>query len=1301
MDDILMLLCEILYRRRKITENLGLFKTENVGPKKLLFSNMKELELLKKCSYLWWHRIFECPANKMFSARSILRYYDIPPPRGRPKKKFVKPYGPPGQGGIPTYKDPEWLTSLEEVKKAQSLEKDDRKNLLVEMIPSDQEDELEAMETDEDDSDHSKENVNVNISKNKSDKKSKKSSEPEKKRRRIILHSGSEESGDEFNPGKNEESSDDESSGTDSEDMSDLGSDSENDSPVKKQKNNKRKQPGSDKPKQSGSNKLANKFTFSVKSTPSSNKDSLSASPAPSKTPIRTPSTPKVSENTKSKLSLFSAKDTPTKTKEDGEGDWAHTRLAWLKPDAIRDIERKRPDHPEYNPRTLFVPDDHRNSSTPGMRQWWDLKMNHFDTVLFFKVGKFYELYHMDAVTGVNELGLTYMKGDFAHSGFPEIAYGRFSANLLDKGYKVARVEQVETPDMMEKRCKQMARPTKFDKALKREVCQVSSKGTRVYGVLDGEATESSSQYLFAITERRLEGAGEGRQYGVAFIDTSIGTFHLGQFDDDRYASRLRTLMSHYPPAQILYEKGKLSPKTLKMGTASVSPNLLEGLSSEKEFWTAQKTLGFLADGTYFQNDKKEFHWPEALKNMLDDSDTLGRSSKSEYELCVSALGAVVWYLMDCYLEEQLLTRQNFEIYSPLDGHLQEKQGEIPAFIKGRNHMILDGSTLSNLEVFENTDGGYNGTLLDKLDHCSTVFGKRLLRKWICTPLCNPDAINSRLDALEDLRENPDVVEEVTKLLKTLPDLERLLAKIHTVGLKRNKNHPDERAVLYEEQQYSKRKVVDFLSAVDGFKTTISVVRAFKNVAGGLKSTLLRQCVSTTENSGKFPILKEVLNFFDNAFDQSEAKKEGKIIPSKGVDPEYDESLEKIKEINQRLNEYLKEQCKYFGTQVKYTGNNKNRYQIEVPDHASRKADDDYELQGQRKGFKRFWTEETKAMFYEMTQAEDTRDQSLRDIARRIFKQFDDHQESWQSALECLSSLDVLMSLTRYSLHGDTIRPNIVLPENDIQPFIDIRDGRHPCAVTSSGDDFIPNDVTFGATDEESHAPLVLVTGPNMGGKSTLMRQTGLICLLAQLGCFVPAGSCNLTPIDRVFTRLGAQDRIMSGESTFYVELAETSAIIQHASKHSLVLVDELGRGTATYDGTAIASAVVHALVQLSCRTLFSTHYHSLVDDFTNAKEVSLGHMACMVENENEEDPTQETITFLYKFAGGSCPKSYGFNAARLAELPEIVIRKGSQKARTMEISNIKKKAFSKLFGDKNMNGIESIKEAVRNIRNV
>ncbi|KAK7074527.1 DNA mismatch repair protein msh6 [Halocaridina rubra] len=1231
-------------------------------------SNIKVLDIVwsKLDGYPWWPGLV-CvnPTDKVFlrHGQVHVQFFDDPPTRGWVRDIFVKPYGTPGESGIPTYKDPSWHKAVEEASMALELTPEDRKNLLVEMLPSDDED--LNMETDEEESDKSKENVDINISKI-SNKNSNDRKEPEKKRRRIILHSGSE-SEDEYKPGKDAEESDDSvSSGEEENELSEPETESEIDSPVKK--NNKRKR--------ASAGSSLKKANFSMDS------------PAPTKTPSSAPGTPKVSENTKSKLSLFAAKDVPAKPADSGES-WPFMRYKWLQLENIRDREKRPPTHPDYNPRTLYVPEDFLNQQTPGMRQWWELKSRHYDTVLFFKMGKFYELFHMDATMGVQELGLLMMKGEQAHVGFPEIAYGRYSSTLIDKGYKVARIEQMETPDMMEKRCKNLNRPTKFDRVVRREVCQVTTKATRVYSVLDGEASDSSTVYLLALTERPIRGAGDESEFGVAFIDTSIGTFYLGQFADDRHASRLRTLMAHYPPAQVLVEKNRLSQKAQKVVNLAVPSNLCENLVSEKEFWTSNKTLNFLADGIYFKEEgqNSSLIWPEVLKELLDDNDNLGRTANPNYELAISALGALTWYLMDCKLEEELLTRKMFMRYHPVDSAAREnlEKTAVPTFISGRHHMVLDGASLRNLEVFENSRGGTEGTLFQKLDHCLTPFGKRLLRKWICSPLCHPSSIESRLDAVEDLSKHSDIIEEITPLMKGLPDLERLLARIHSQGLNRSANHPDTRAIFFEDVKYNKKKVSDFLATINGFKTCVDIQRAFKGVADSLKSRLLKKCVSGSKADGDFPSLKKILKFFDTAFDHDEAKREGTIIPSSGVDSEYDEAVTQIKSTKDRLSDYLKEQSRYFGTKVVYWGNDKKRYQLEVPDHACRKANDNYELISQKKGFKRYWTDTTKELLADMISGEEHRDVALKDIARRIFSQFDQHQKAWESALQCISVLDVLMSLMCYSKDASTVRPSVFFPKEDSEPFVEIRDGLHPCVVTTfSGDEFIPNDLVVNSKSDDAHAALVLVTGPNMGGKSTLMRQTALICILAQMGSFVPAGSCQLTPIDRIFTRLGASDRIMMGESTFFVELAETSSIIQHATPHSLVLVDELGRGTATYDGTAIASAVVQALVKIKCRTLFSTHYHSLVDDFAHMENVSLGHMACMVEGENEDDPSQETITFLYKFIKGACPKSYGFNAARLADLPDSVIRKGSQKSREFEKISQKKQLFSDLLNCKN-----------------
>lgn len=192
-------------------------------------------------------------------------------------------------------------------------------------------------------------------------------------------------------------------------------------------------------------------------------------------------------------------------------------------------------------------------------------------------------------------------------------------------------------------------------------------------------------------------------------------------------------------------------------------------------------------------------------------------------------------------------------------------------------------------------------------------------------------------------------------------------------------------------------------------------------------------------------------------------------------------------------------------------------------------------------------------------------------------------------------------------------RPELVYPDEGQTPFLDIKNGRHPCLTKTFSGDFIPNDLVIGSQEAQNNwqkNPVVLVTGPNMGGKSTLMRQAGLTVILAQIGSYVPAESCRLTPVDRIFTRIGATDKILAGESTFYLELSETASILHHATRHSLVLMDELGRGTATFDGTSIAYSVVKELAQnIQCRSLFSTHYHHLVEEFCDKDNVSMGHM--------------------------------------------------------------------------------------------
>ncbi|XP_033727077.1 LOW QUALITY PROTEIN: DNA mismatch repair protein Msh6-like [Pecten maximus] len=1286
--------------------------------------------------YPWWpslvctHPTDNIHYKKGKNPQVHVQFFDDPVSRAWIKAKYVQPFKGSDdkeyqRGGQFFSHNPKVKQGTCEADKAMALTTEDRLKLVVELQPSDNEDEEESMDLDPDifddeideETDNSKENVSTTEDDKKKPSKSprktpKKDSHrrstrtPKPKRRRIVeSHDSEEESGDEFklkedSDEANFSSEDEESSGVDEDDVSDIETGSEPESPIKAPQKRKRPPPKS-KP-------AAKQNDSPDTTTPSLNSFSSGSKPT---------FTPTVGDKTKSRLAAFTAADSPSTSKPaltEQEANFPHLKLDFLQPHKIKDAKMHDRTDPEYDPKTLHIPESFKKSTTPAMRQWWELKSKYFDSILFFKMGKFYELFHMDAVIGVNELGIIFMKGEQAHSGFPEIAYNRYAETLIQKGYKVVRIEQTETPDMMNDRLKASSKQTtKFDKVVKREVCRVTTKGTQTFSFMDGDCSGAQNNFLLAIAEK--EGAVEGCSiFGVCFVDTSIGKFYVGQFADDRHCSRLRTLIAHYTPSQVLFERNKMTPKTqlvLKNNLTFVSK---EGLTSGSEFWDSSKTLKRLAEEDYFKvNDK--FVWPATIKKMISETDALGLTPGDDYNLAIRALGAVTWYLQYSLLDQELLSMNNFEEYSPLDD-AEVKECKKETF-GGRQHMVLDGVTLANLDITENSASGtLEGTLLEQLDHCNTPFGRRLFRQWLCAPLCNPASINDRLDAVDDLIGCPDLVATTAEIIKKLPDLERLLNRIHSLGsASRSKNHPDSRAIMFDEAKYSKKKIEDFLLTIEGFRTISKVAKKFQGHTKNFKSKLLSKTMTLQgdESEGCFPDLHDDIEFFEHSFDHNKAKKDGVIVPNKGVDEDYDQAISDIQATERSLNLYLDRQRTRLGCKaMTFWGTGKNRYQMEVPESALKRVPDNYELFSSKKGWKRYRTSEIDEYLSELADAEERKDSALKDTMRRIFHSFDERYKAWEVALQCISVLDVLMSLASYSRCGDGVmcRPELISPDGDIQPFLEIRDGRHPCiAKTFTGGDFIPNDTLIGLkddnemeTEEEEYnadSQVILVTGPNMGGKSTLMRQVGLITVIAQMGCYVPAEKCRMTPVDRVFTRLGATDRIMAGESTFFVELSETSAILQHATRHSLVLMDELGRGTATYDGTAIACSVVNELSRrVCCRTLFSTHYHSLVEEFSHDPNIRLGHMACMVENEDETDPTQETITFLYKLSHGACPKSYGFNAAKLANIPDEIIRVAVKKSREFEENTTRLRLVRSLYQECSGEKLVSLQQQIRDV---
>ncbi|XP_047736038.1 DNA mismatch repair protein Msh6 [Hyalella azteca] len=464
----------------------------------------------------WWPGLVcKPPSGGSFSRKNAvhLQFFEDPPSRGWVRESFLKPFGDPIKVGVPTYKDGAWQKAKASAEEAAKLNIEDREALLVTHEPSDEEMEEESDDEaqEEGENSSSKENIDdsnltnsLSPNSNKKRPKQGSSSQVPSKRRRIVLLSESDGSADEYKPGEEAESSDESaSSGVDENEVSKDEPRSDDSvtpspSPVKKSVSSKKRGTnGCSTPKlkpsvtpkltpsvtpkltPSVTPKLTPKITPSVtpsvtpKLTPSLTPYTPSAPPFTPYTPTAPPYSPvaaSASPSLKSKLSLFAAKEVA-----DPESSAGYTPPSFLLPENIKDAAGRRLDHPEYDRRTLWVPESFLNQQTPCHRQWWLFKSQNFDTVLFFKMGKFYEFFYMDAEIGVQELGLILMKGTVPHSGFPEISYGRYSSSLIEKGYKVARIEQTETPEMMEKRCKATPRCSKFDKVVRREICQLSS----------------------------------------------------------------------------------------------------------------------------------------------------------------------------------------------------------------------------------------------------------------------------------------------------------------------------------------------------------------------------------------------------------------------------------------------------------------------------------------------------------------------------------------------------------------------------------------------------------------------------------------------------------------------------------------------------------------------------------------------------------------------------------------------------------------------------------------------------------
>lgn len=927
--------------------------------------------------------------------------------------------------------------------------------------------------------------------------------------------------------------------------------------------------------------------------------------------------------------------------------------------DGRKDAKGRRPGHPAYDPRTLSLPPQFLANLTGGQRQWWEFKSQHMDKVLFFKMGKFYELYEMDAHVGARELDLQYMKGDQPHCGFPEKNLSVNLEKLAQKGYRVLVVEQTETPNQLELRRKETG--TK-DKVVRREICAMVTKGT----LTEGEflLANPDPSYILSVAEsyqHSSKKSQDGHTIGVCIVDVSTSKFVVGQFQDDAERHVLCSILSEIRPVEIIKPAKMLSPETERALKNNTRDPLINDLLPSTEFWDAEKTIHEI-EQYYSSSDKltTSQNTPGVQNNVgclpALLSELIGAGDRA---YALSALGGSLFYLRQVLLDKKLIPCAEFE---PLtcSGLLNNT----------RKHMIFDAAALENLEILENATGGLSGTLYAQLNHCVTGFGKRLLKRWIVRPLYDSKAILQRQGAIAIFKGvGHECAIQFRKDLSRLPDMERLLARLFSSCDENGRSSKS--VVLYED--VSKRLLQQFTSALRGCQQMFQACSSVRMLTGTEGSCLLNDLLSPGKG---LPDVSSILDHFRDAFDWSEADHNGRIIPHEGCDPEYDATCSAIEEIESSLKEYLKEQRELLAdSSVKYVDVGKDTYLIEVSESLGGSVPRNYELQSTKKGFYRYWTPEVKELISELSKAAAGKESILKGILQKLIHLFVEHHSKWRQLVSVVAEIDVLISLAIASdyFEGPTCRPTIRESYgSDDTPTFYARNLGHPIIRSDSlgKGSFVPNDIKMGGP---GNASFIVLTGPNMGGKSTLLRQVCLTIILAQIGANVPAENFEFSLVDRIFVRMGARDHIMAGQSTFLVELMETASVLSSATKNSLVALDELGRGTSTSDGQAIAASVLEYLVHhVQCLGLFSTHYHRLAVEQQDIK-VSLCHMACEV---GMGEGGLEEVTFLYRLTAGSCPKSYGVNVARLAGIPASVLQRANQKSNEFE-ANYGKQHFA------------------------
>jgi DNA mismatch repair protein MutS len=804
-------------------------------------------------------------------------------------------------------------------------------------------------------------------------------------------------------------------------------------------------------------------------------------------------------------------------------------------------------------------------AQTPAMQQFFRMKAEHPDALLFFRMGDFYELFFEDAEKAAPalEIALTSRSKDkdgtaIPMCGVPHHSVTAYVNRLVQQGFKVAICEQMEDP-----------RQAKG--VVKREVVRVVTPGVQ----LDDSALDAGSgAFVLAL-------APQAAALGAAWLDATTGDFSVIEWDGPDRWDRLRDDMGGTPPRELLVPQG-----------------------AELPGWLLDRRQ---AEGAIPRSDLEpgDFDATSARRDLLRHFDVLSLEAFGCERLpaATAAAGAALRYVSRTQKREL--------------SHVTTLRARHPG-----DALVIDALTRRNLELVENlADGSRRGTLLDVLDDTRTPMGSRLLRDWILRPLVAKESILDRLDAVEELAFRTIERGRFRDALHGVQDLDRILGRV-TLGTA----GPRDLAALARS-----------LRALPGAGEALGACEA------PLTRSQLRSMAPPLD------VAEEVERILVS--DPPLGVKDGGLVRD-GVDPELDElraTSHGGKSTIAAIEERERQRTGIASLKVRF--NRVFGYYIEITKSNLGSVPVDYVRKQTIAGGERFVTPELKEYEDKVLRAEERILLRETEIFEALRQRVAKDARRVQQTSRAVAALDVLASLADGASRHNYVKPRLL-----DEPGLAYVEGRHPIMERVLSEPFVANDLALG----EPMPRLMILTGPNMGGKSTFLRQTALVCLMAQMGSFVPAREARLSLMDRIFTRVGASDQILRGQSTFMVEMQETAHILRHATDRSLVLLDEIGRGTATFDGLSIAWAVAeHVATQARAFALFATHYHELVDLAADLPGVGNLHVSAR--------EWKETVVFLRKIEPGGSDRSFGIQVARLAGLPAGVVVRAQEILRNLE----------------------------------